>query len=349
MTAAITDFAQYTTLRAAADRNDPAALREVAGQFEALFLQTMLKNMREASLADPIFGDSESFEMYQDMMDKQLAVEMASGKGIGLADMLVRQLGREPTSAPPGVSPYATAGAMAGVVSERRTEHSEAWTPEQAESESSEAGSPSEIKRGDVPGNAAAGNAVIAADLGPRPDKSNWTDAAEFAKDVWPHVKRVARALNVAPVAILAQAALETGWGKHVMPNSEGGNSFNLFGIKADSSWTGDAVRKQTIEFEAGVARRETARFRAYQDVSGTFDDYAAFIGDNPRYAAVLNRGTDLKGFARALQASGYATDPAYAEKITRVAESPLMKKVISGLKDGVARSITERLPLNSP
>ena len=90
MTASITDFAHFTGLRAAADNKDPAALREVAGQFEALFLQTILKSMREASLGDPIFGKSDQHEMYQGMMDQQLALEMASGKGIGLADMLVR-------------------------------------------------------------------------------------------------------------------------------------------------------------------------------------------------------------------------------------------------------------------
>lgn len=343
MTAAITDFAQYTTLRAAADRNDPAALREVAGQFEALFLQTMLKNMREASLADPIFGESDSFEMYQDMMDKQLSVEMAFGKGIGLAEMLVRQLGGDPAGAPPGVSGGATVGTVAGVVSERRTERSEAWMPEQAKSDSSEAETPSEVKRGDVPANVPIGKNAAA-----RTDKPAWTDAAEFAKDVWPHVKRVARALDVAPVAILAQAALETGWGKHVMPNSDGGNSFNLFGIKAGSGWSGDAVSRNTLEFDNGVAKRETARFRAYKDIAGTFDDYAEFIGGNPRYADVLNRGSDLQGFARALQAGGYATDPAYAEKITRVAESPLMKKIVNGLKNGVAQSITQRLSSNS-
>ena len=93
MTSSITDFSQYTELRKAAGQNDPAALREVANQFEALFLQTMLKNMREASLGDPLFGNSDQHEMYQGMMDQQLAVEMASGKGVGLADMLVRQLG----------------------------------------------------------------------------------------------------------------------------------------------------------------------------------------------------------------------------------------------------------------
>ena len=87
MTAAITDFTQFTEMRRDAAQNDPEVLREVASQFEALFLQTMLKNMREASLGDPMLGNSDQFEMYQDMMDQQLSVEMASGRGIGLADI----------------------------------------------------------------------------------------------------------------------------------------------------------------------------------------------------------------------------------------------------------------------
>lgn len=295
MTAAITDFAQYTTLRAAADKNDPAALREVASQFEALFLQTMLKSMRDASLAEPLFGDSDSLEMYQDMMDKQLAVEMASGRGIGFADIIVRQLGGE-VKAVPAVS------------------------------------SPRSSSLGTSPGTASTG------------DKNFWSDATEFAKDIWPHVKRVASALNVSPVGILAQTALETGWGKHVMPDSKGQNSFNLFGIKAGSSWAGDAVTKPTLEFEGGVAKRENARFRSYADIASTFDDYQKLLKENPRYASVANHSEDLRGFAEALQRSGYATDPDYAEKIARVAESPMMKKVLTGLKGDASLPITNRL-----
>ena len=343
MTAAITDFAQYTTLRAAADNKDPAALREVANQFEALFLQTMLKSMRDASLAEPLFGDSDSLELYQDMMDKQLAVEMASGRGLGFADMIVRQLGGEEAGPPPvtsvGTSPHSSSrptsnavGALPGVVSERRTERSEAGMPEQAESDSTEAGMPRAIKRGDTPGSALTA------------DKNFWSDAAEFAKDIWPHVKRVASALNVSPVGVLAQTALETGWGKHVMPDKNGQNSFNLFGIKAGNGWDGDAVSKPTLEFEAGVAKRETARFRSYDDVAATFDDYLDLLIDSPRYASVANHKGDVGGFAEALQRSGYATDPSYAEKIARIADSPLMKKVLSALKTEGSLPITNRL-----
>jgi len=281
MTAAITDFNQYTGLRAAAGQNDPAAIREVASQFEALFLQTMLKNMREASLGDPIFGNSDQHEMYQEMMDQQLAVEMASGKGIGLADMLVRQLGGD------------TAAALSPV--------EEPVTPA-------------------------------------------WSDPESFAQDIWPHAERAAGKLGVAPEAIVAHAALETGWGAHVMPDSNGASSFNLFGIKAGAGWTGNEVAKKTLEYDAGIPRYESARFRAYGDIEATFDDYAAFLVDNPRYEGVRGKGVNADGFAQALQASGYATDPAYADKLTRIMDGPTMQRVVAGLKNSTQPPISRGL-----
>ena len=294
MTAAITDFTQFTALRTGAENNDPEVLREVAGQFEALFVEMMLKNMREASLGDPLFGDSDQHEMYQGMFDQQLAVEMASGKGIGLAEMLVRQLGGE---APPATGTQDSFGIPATL-------------------------------RGDV-----------------QERRPLWSDPESFARAVWPHAKRAAERLNVAPEAVLAQAALETGWGAHVMQRADGSSSFNLFGIKAGGSWSGDTVGKRTLEFEAGVARTELARFRAYDDVAGTFDDYCDLLAGNPRYDNVANHGDDIDGFARALQDSGYATDPAYAEKIRRVAEGDRMQGIVKSLKTGTEVPITEPLP----
>lgn len=292
MTVAITDFTQFSGLRVAADNNDPAALREVAGQFEALFVQTMLKNMREASLGDPLLGDSNQHEMYQGMLDQQLALEMSSGGGIGLADMLVRQLGGEPGEAP-----------IRPVTTYRLPESS-----------------------------------PVAAVQEPI-----WRDPESFARDVWPHAERVAERLNVAPEAIVAQAALETGWGAHVPQRGDGSSSLNLFGIKAGGGWSGDSVRKATLEFEHGVARREVAEFRAYSDVAETFDDYAELLLQNPRYASVSGHRTDVDGFASALQSSGYATDPAYAQKIARVANSDTMQSAIANLKESETRPITGR------
>jgi flagellar protein FlgJ len=283
MTSSITDFTQFTDLRRAAGQNDPAALREVAEQFEALFLQTMLKSMRDASLGDPLFGDSDGQEMYQDMMDQQLAVEMSSGKGIGLADMLVRQLG----------------GAEA-----------------------------SKLSRPDA-------SYPISRSRPPQPPKPAWSDAQAFARDIWPHAERTAKQLNVAPEAIVAQAALETGWGQHVIPGKGGESSFNLFGIKSHAGWQGEQVTRRTLEFENGVPRPQKAHFRAYNDVAAAFSDYTQLLADNPRYGRVRDHGSDVAGFARALQDSGYATDPDYAEKINNVLASPTMRRAMAEREAG--------------
>ena len=294
MTAAITDFSQFTALRQGAENNDPEVLREVAGQFEALFVEMMLKNMREASFGDPLFGNSDQHEMYQGMLDQQLAVEMASGKGIGLAEMLVRQLGGDSAPVPGSQDSFGIPATLRGDVQERRP---------------------------------------------------LWSDRESFARAVWPHAQRAAERLNVAPEAVLAQAALETGWGAHVMQRADGSSSFNLFGIKAGGSWSGDTVGKRTLEFQDGAARTELASFRAYEDIAGTFDDYSDLLAGNPRYENVANHGDDIDGFARALQDSGYATDPAYAEKIRRVAEGDTMQDIVKSLKTGTDVPITESLP----
>lgn len=287
MTATITDFGQFTTLRADADRNDPAALREVATQFEALFVQSLLKNMRGAQLAEPMFG-SDQMDMYQDMFDQQLSLEMASGRGIGLADVLVRQLGGQ------GAVPDAPAGFAQG-------------TP------------------------ASGAGASLPA----------WSDPDRFVDAVWPHAERAGRRLGVAPQALVAQAALETGWGQHVMRGADGQPSYNLFGIKAGGGWTGDSVAKPTLEYTNGVAERRVERFRAYPDVAAAFDDYARLI-EGDRYRAARDRQSDTAGFAAALQQAGYATDPHYADKIDRVLASDTMQRALSGLKNYASPPTTQ-------
>ncbi|MGB5246188.1 MAG: glucosaminidase domain-containing protein [Woeseia sp.] len=293
MTSAVTDFGQFASLRASADRQDPAVLREVASQFEALFVQSMLKNMRGAELAEPMFG-SDQMDMYQDMFDQQLSLEMASGKGLGLADMLVRQLGGEGAALPTPQQSYAVPApqTMRGAVANIPT----------------------------------------------------WTDPDQFVSDVWPHAKRAAARLDVAPEALVAQAALETGWGAHVMRDRRGASTFNLFGIKADSNWQGDKVAKSTLEFEDGVASRRVEKFRSYPDVAAVFDDYATLISGKARYADVSGKGADTGGFAAALQEAGYATDPRYAEKIERVLNGETMRQALGKLKNSPAQPITAGL-----
>ena len=311
MTASITDFNQYQRMRLDADAKDPAVLREVAGQFESLFLEILLKDMRSASLGDPIFGNSGGHDMYREMLDKQLAVEMSSDRGIGLADMLVRQLGgdgdntRRPTAGHDVLAysrPAADTARLSPLQSVARV----------------------------------AGSAEP-----PRRAENDWHSPGDFARDVWPHAVRTGDRLGVAPEFLLAQAALESGWGSRVAPGPDGGSSLNLFGIKAGLGWNGVSVAKPTLECRDGIARREVAQFRAYSDLGAVFDDYAELIGTRPRYAAVLGSGEDAGRFGTALQEAGYATDPHYAEKIERVAGSDVLQQIVAQLNNGPERPIT--------
>lgn len=143
---------------------------------------------------------------------------------------------------------------------------------------------------------------------------------ADFVRTLWPHAQRAGSQLGVDPHALLAQAALETGWGKSVPSQSGGASSFNLFGIKAGSSWAGATTNVPTLEFEEGVAVRRVERFRSYASPADSFSDYAALISNNPRYANAVGVGGDVATFASALQEGGYATDPNYASKVVAVA-----------------------------
>lgn len=257
-----------TALRNDAKAQDPSALKEAARQFESLFTQMLLKSMREAnqSFGDSMF-ESEQTEFYQGMFDDQMAVHLAQGKGLGLADMLVRQL--------------------RGTV------------PDQ----------------GTVP--------ISQAEKGNAPETRNVpvsVSKQDFIREMLPHAEAAARELGVDPHALLAQAALETGWGKSVPSNAAGASSFNLFGIKTGSAWSGAAVNVPTLEFEDGVAVRKVERFRAYESPADSFRDYARLIGGNARYENAVGTGDDVVAFASALQQGGYATDPNYARKLVAVA-----------------------------
>ena len=295
----VTDFSQYAALRGGAEANDPAVLREVAGQFEALFVQTMLKNMRSAKLAEPMFG-SDQHDLYLEMMDKQLAVEMSKGSGFGFADLLVQQLS--------ATGPAPTAGE-------------------------------------------ANGTQVLPPRAYPtRPaQEARWSTPQAFAADVWTHVQRAAARLDVPAEALVAQAALETGWGQKVMLQADGTNSYNLFGIKATAAWTGGTVVKDTLEFDGEVARQVKATFRAYPDVETAVDDYIEVVGGNPRYRSALGTGNDVTRFAEALQRAGYATDPVYAEKIDRLANGDTLRLALGGLKDISPRPINSMEGRNAP
>jgi peptidoglycan hydrolase FlgJ len=294
----LVDAGNLGALKQAAANNRPQALREAAKQFESLFVSMMLKSMQQANFKDPLFG-SDQQDLYQDMYDDQIASVMSRGKGLGLADMLVQQLRREsggggatdssssskPASATPPSAPAATGAAAGGI------------------------GTPA----------SSSADRAAAATTAPASCPTTAQQTA-FAQSLWPDAQRAARRLGVNPVTLLAQAALETDWGRSVPESAAGGTSNNLFGIKASAEWSGSAVSSSTREYSGGEALSVKAQFRAYPSRSQCFQDYVALLESNPRYAAALGTGSDVQAFGSALQAGGYATDPAYADKLTAVA-----------------------------
>jgi len=148
--------------------------------------------------------------------------------------------------------------------------------------------------------------------------------AQDFVRNMLPHARAAEQATGIPARFILAQSALESGWGKSEVRGADGTQSRNLFGIKASKDWTGPVVEASTTEFVNGESRRVTQRFRAYGSYAESYADYARLLTGNPRYRGVLAQGRDAAGFANALQQAGYATDPRYAEKITRIIQANL-------------------------
>jgi len=290
-----TDIQSLNKLKYASDEDSPETLRLVAEQFEAIFLQMMLKSAHGESSDDGLFDDQQT-EFYQDWHDKQLAINLATGKGIGIADMLVRQL----------------------------------QTSNASEQETDRAGKPLTVDN--IIRQAPAAVAPVSTQKIPEPAVSLNTPQ-EFVQHLWPHAKAASKELGVAPEVILAQAALETGWGKKISQRASGESSNNLFNIKADGRWQGESVSVGTLEFRQGVAVRETAKFRAYDSYEESFADFVSFIKSSPRYQPALAVADDAPSFTRELSAAGYATDPKYANKIMSIVTGEPLKNALKLIK----------------
>ncbi len=290
-----TDVQSLNKLKYASDENSPETLRFVAEQFEAIFLQMMLKSARSENNDDGLF-DNQQTEFYQDWHDKQLAINLASGKGIGIADMLVRQL------------------QISGVDEQKTDKAGELFTVD------------------DIIRQAPAVVTPISIQKIPEPAVSLNTPQ-EFVQHLWPHAKAASEKLGVAPEVILAQAALETGWGKKISQRASGESSYNLFNIKADGRWPDESVSVATLEFRQGVAVRETAKFRAYDSYEESFADFVSFIKTGLRYQPALAVANDAQSFTRELSAAGYATDPEYANKIMKIATGESLRNALELIK----------------
>jgi flagellar protein FlgJ len=282
------DLQGLAALKRDAKTQSPEALKEAAKQFESLFTRMLLKSMRSTSLGDSLF-DSEQTKFYQDMFDDQMAVHLSQGEGLGLADMLVRQL------------------QQSGMV---KTEEKTLTPPLSRTRETGSAALPSRT----------ASPLPLAEEGQGQVHTNTRAKKDAFISAMLPYAERAARKLGVDPHAIVAQAALETGWGQSLPKSANGASSYNLFGIKATAHWNGRSVASNTLEFVAGSPVSRHERFRAYDSPEQSFEDYAALLGRSSRYAAARNTGSDVRAFAQALQDGGYATDPHYARKLSALA-----------------------------
>ena len=267
--------------------SEKEALTAAAKQFESIFTSMLFKSMRDANSSfKSDMLNSQNEQVYRQMQDDQMASELSASGSLGLADMIVAQLSA-------GQASDATEDKIRSEgfdTSLERPQYSG-----RSEDRASEVQSASAVKQ-----------------------PASFDSPESFVTSMKPYAEKAASALGVDSSLLLAQAALETGWGSKMIKNSLG-NSNNLFNIKADRSWKGDKVATQTLEFHGKTAVKESASFRSYSNFEDSFNDYVKFLNENPRYETALQHQGNSENFIKGIHQAGYATDPNYADKVLRV------------------------------
>lgn len=332
MQQSFTDLSSLDAIRQKGRDNSDEALEEIAKQFESMLVRMMLKSMRDANdvfaKGNPL--SSNEGKTYEQMYDDQLALTLSVGRGMGIADVMVRQLKQAHGTAPQGSAKAAEleAGPQANL------QHQSQVASPSPSATSSQVQASSDWRSDLVLQRAASAqsmstqpvtNTAVAAPI------SFDGSVAHFVKQLYPLAEQAAKNLAVDPETLIAQAALETGWGEKIT-TSAAGSSNNLFNIKADHRWQGDAVRVNTLEFRDGIAVKETAAFRAYNSLSESFDDYVDFINGGERYSQA-RAATDGESYIRKLSEAGYATDPRYADKVINIVNSQSMQAALADAK----------------
>lgn len=287
------------------DSNSEEALKGAAKQFEAIFVNMLMKSMREATPSESPF-DSEQSKMFLSMLDQEMSQKL-SERGIGLAEVLVKQLSQN-----------------------------KGYTREEMEAHDKEKGVLAPPERASLRSihiekyyqtPPRPTNEVTTGDMLDKPSQDAKEQPAHveaFRQKFTGAAQAASRETGIPANFILAHAALETGWGKKEITTANGASSHNVFGIKAGSQWRGKVVEAQTTEYVDGAARQQTEKFRAYDSYTDAFRDYANLLGSNKRYQEVIANAKDAGGFAIGLQRAGYATDPQYAQKLTRIIRESL-------------------------
>jgi flagellar protein FlgJ len=286
-------------LKRSARAGSAEATRGAAQQFEALFINQMMKSMRDATPSEGL-NDNQQTRMFTSMLDQQLSQNM-SKRGMGLADVLVRQLSAQSD---------AKALAIGGAIGAAGTNGAASMLdipmlPRQ----------PGPLTRLE---GAVQTNGVSAS------GRTQAPHVRAFQEKLGAHAAEAEAVTGVPAKFMLGQAALETGWGKRMIRNADGSNANNLFGIKAGPGWKGKVATAVTTEYVNGHARQRVEKFRAYDTPADSFKDYARMLANNPRYEKVLNHAGDASAFAHGLQRAGYATDPQYGAKLTKIIKNSL-------------------------
>lgn len=329
---AFTDLKRFSVLRADIQQKSDAVVKEVAKEFEALFIEMMLSSARKATPEGGLFN-SHALQLYREMFDTQAARVLAEQGALGFEDSIGRFLD----------------GASGATGADARPDDDSAIPARQLQLPARQASFPPLPVLAPVQQEAvdSAWNRAVLFSNPVRPKgvpnvEHMAANQQAFVERVWPHAEKAAEHLGTSPSVLVAQAALETGWGKHIIAGDKGKSSNNLFGIKADQSWQGRSADARTFEFMGGRPIKINAKFRAYRSVAEAFTDYVSFVKENPRYARALGHANNPDSYIRELARAGYATDPRYADKIISI------KARIDSGSDKVA-SGEFNPPLNSP
>jgi flagellar protein FlgJ len=313
--AAATALNTYSDLNALSalkhNPTSPQAIHAVAQQVDALFLQMMLKSMRDAGAA--IGADaSNEMSMYQDMFDKQISLSLSQHQSLGLGALVTRQWANAAatgsgTAAPAGGS--GSGGAMGGVTT----------------------GASNTVRAAAGAAGAATAAGADAADASDGADEAQAMaqSPADFVKAVLPAINSAAQALGLSALGVLAQAALETGWGKRMPRAADGSSSLNIFGVKADESWSGSRAAADSVEYVGAAPQVKHAAFRAYGSVADAVSDFATLLQNSPRYRHVVATGGSAQAYVDGIGKSGYATDPQYADKLKEILHSSTFRDAV--------------------
>jgi flagellar protein FlgJ len=366
------DLGGLDSLRVQAQKDEKGALKEAAKQFEGIFIQMLMKSMRDANAAfksdNPM--NSETTAFFEQMRDQQMSVDLSNKGMLGLAEMMVQQLDPDDSPITPAsvlrgnsdykvnpsmfvapateldkdtldiIAPKDQIAASHSVIGHSVTAHS---VIDSAESMRPMSAQLTNVLDGEqlnsvLRGEQLASQAVQVGKVLPQTDfavpkakgiaVSQFTSPEHFISVLYPHAEKAAKSLGTSAEVLIAQSALETGWGQKVVRRNDGTMSHNLFNIKADKRWQGDKTSVNTLEFEKGIAVQQKADFRMYDNLEQSFNDFVSFISQGDRYQDARKVASEPTQFIKALQKAGYATDPQYANKVINV-----MKSVKEGLK----------------